>query len=126
MEITGKVIVKNDTKIVSEKFKSREFVIETDGNYPQKISFQLAQDKVSHLDKVNVGDTICIHFNIRGREWKSPQGEVKYFNTLDVWNIDGITKGANNLVSNKPYFTTNTQKEKPFTPNVTDGNDLPF
>lgn len=125
MEITGKVIVKNDTKIVSEKFKSRDFVIETEDKYPQKISFQLAQDKVSHLDKVNVGDTICVHFNVRGREWKSPQGEVKYFNTLDAWNIDGITK-ANTPINNDPYFTTNEQATTPFTPNVTDGDDLPF
>jgi hypothetical protein len=27
---------------------------------------------------------------LRGRSWTNPQGEVKYFNTIVVWKIDGI------------------------------------
>ena len=41
------------------------------------------------LDQYNVGDNITASYNLRGREWTSPQGEVKYFNTIELWKIVG-------------------------------------
>ena len=55
--------------------------------YPQKISFQCVQDKVSLLDNVGEGQEVEVAFNVRV-EWKSPQGELKYFNLLEAWRID--------------------------------------
>ena len=34
-----------------------------------------------------------VSFNLRGREWTSPQGEVKYFNSLDAWRIEKVGQG---------------------------------
>ena len=87
MQTKGKVIVINPTVQVSEKFAKRDFVIETDETYPQKIQFQLSQDKCNLLDGININSIIEVDFNLRGREWTNPQGEVKYFNTLDAWRI---------------------------------------
>ena len=39
--IKGKVIVKNDTIKVSEKFSKRTFVVEETGDYPQFIEVEL-------------------------------------------------------------------------------------
>ena len=88
--LSGTVKVKNDTKEIGAKgFKVREFVVtDASGNYPQDISFQLTQDRVDQLDSLNVGDMANVSFLIRGREWTSPAGEVKYFNSLDVWKIE--------------------------------------
>lgn len=91
--IKGKVIVKNDTIKVSEKFSKRTFVIEElvdVGNYPQTIEVELQQDKCSLIDSIQVGQVVEAHYNLRGRSWTNPQGEVKYFNTIVVWKIDGI------------------------------------
>ena len=87
-QLTGKLIVKNDMQVVSEKFSKREFVIETQDTYPQSILFQLTQDKCTLLDNVKVGDTLTISFNLRGRGWTNPQGETKYFNTIEAWRIE--------------------------------------
>lgn len=90
LQISGKLKVKKDEEIVSEKFKKREFVITDESSqYPQFISFQLTQAKCSLLDNFQVGDNIRVHFNLRGREWNSPTGEVKYFNSLEAWKIEG-------------------------------------
>ncbi len=35
-----------------------------------------------------------VFFNLRGREWTSPQNEVKYFNTLDAWKIQPLNAGG--------------------------------
>lgn len=93
--LSGILKVKNDTQQVSEKFKKREFVVtDASGMYPQDILFQLTQERTDQLDPVQVNDTINVSFNLRGREWTSPTGEVKYFNSLDVWKIEKMTGGA--------------------------------
>jgi hypothetical protein len=51
---------------------------------------------------VNVNDTIEVSFNIRGREWTSPQGEVKYFNSLDAWRIDRVNATGSGIPSTGP------------------------
>jgi len=88
-DVVGKLHVAYETKQVSERFSKREFVVEVaDGKYPQFVSFQLTGDRVSALDEFTVGDQVRVTFNLRGREWRNPQGEVKYFNSLDVWKLE--------------------------------------
>jgi len=100
--LKGEVKVISETRQVSEKFKLREFVITTEGDYPQTIQFQASQDKGDLLDNFNPGDQVEVSFNLRGREWTNPQGEVKVFNTLDAWKIDLLS--APNTTSNDPAF----------------------
>ena len=92
-KIQGTVKVINPTQVISDRFSKREFVIETQDTYPQLVQFQATQDKCGLLDQFQVGEFVDVSFNLRGREWTSPQGEVKYFNTLEAWRIDKV--GAN-------------------------------
>lgn len=89
--LKGTLKVIGEEQVISEKFKKREFVLEDNsGQYPQVISFQLAQDKVSLIDGHQEGSELTVYFNLRGREWTSPKdGQVRYFNTLDAWKIEG-------------------------------------
>lgn len=128
-KLQGIVKVISPTVQVSEKFAKREFVV-TDNTsmYPQDIMFQLTQDKCSLIDGVNVNEQIEVSFNLRGREWTSPQGEVKYFNTLEAWRIDkvgamggGMPAGGPSAMNLEPISTTNVEL------NVTkEDDDLPF
>jgi hypothetical protein len=87
-KLEGTLKVANPTQVISEKFSKREFVIETTDQYPQQVMFQLTQDKCNLLDAFKVGNQLEVSFNLRGREWTSPAGEVKYFNTLEAWRLD--------------------------------------
>jgi len=89
METTGRLHTIFETKQVSERFSKREFVVEIADNpkYPQVVLFQLTGDRCAQLDGMKVGDRITIEFSLRGREWRSPSGDLKYFNSLDVWKI---------------------------------------
>ena len=97
--IKGKLIVKNDTIKVSEKFSKRTFVIEEAGDYPQFIEVELQQDKCSLVDSIQVGQVVEAHYNLRGRSWTNPQGEVKYFNTIVVWKIDAALQSTSEKLS---------------------------
>ncbi len=90
IEITGKIHAIYEAKQVTERFRKREFVLELADNpkYPQYVLFQMTGDRCEGLDGFKVGDEVRVDFSLRGREWKSPKGEVKYFNSLDVWTID--------------------------------------
>ncbi len=119
MDITGILKVKGEAQQVSEKFKKREFVLtDNSSQYPQHISFQLTQDKCNLIDQYNIGDEIKVHFNLRGREWTSPKNEVKYFNTLEAWRIEGGTggssSGAMNNVAAASFSASSQEDDLPF------------
>jgi len=89
LHTTGRVHAIFDAKQVTERFRKREFVLELepDSRYPQFVQFQLTGDRCSELDAFSKGDDVTVEFSLRGREWTSPQGEIRYFNSLDVWEI---------------------------------------
>lgn len=113
-EVTGKLFKKMDSKQITDSFRKREYVIElVDGNYTQLVSFQLTNDNCDKLDNLNEGEKIKTTFNLRGREWKNPQGEVKYFNSLDAWKLEKVLEAVQ------------TPIVKQTTP-VEENGDLPF
>ena len=97
-KMTGIIKHIGDTVQVSEKFQKREFVVtelsDKDPKYDQHISFQSTQDKCDMLSSFGNGQSVTVSFNLRGREWTSPQGEVKYFNTLEAWRVEPSDEGS--------------------------------
>jgi translation initiation factor IF-3 len=90
MEITGSVKAIHETQEVTQTFKKRELVITTEEQYPQDILVEFTQEKTSVLDGYSVGENVKVNINLRGREWTSPQGETKYFNTIQGWRIEKL------------------------------------
>lgn len=89
MDITGKIKFIGEVQQPSDKFRKRDFVVTDESSqYPQHILIQVTQDRVVLLDDCRVGDEVKVHFNLRGREWTDPQGQVKYFNTIEAWRIE--------------------------------------
>ena len=91
MEIQGRIKTIFATETVGQNgFQKRDLVITTDGQYPQDIIIQFAQGNCALFDNLQIGQIVKIHFNLQGREWTSPKGEVKYFNTVVGWKIELI------------------------------------
>jgi single-strand DNA-binding protein len=102
-DITGKLYRILPTESKSEKFQTREFVLEImDGNYPQLIKFQLVQDRCALIDAYQEGEEIKVHFDLRGREWQG-----KFFSTLNCWRLERPS-GENA----KPVNTTTAAPKK--------------
>ncbi|MFK7812676.1 MAG: DUF3127 domain-containing protein [Maribacter sp.] len=91
MEIEGKVKMVGETQTFGNNgFRKRELVVTTEEQYPQHIMVEFVQDKTDLLNNFNVGQSVKIGINIRGREWTNPQGEVKYFNSIQGWRIENL------------------------------------
>ena len=88
LTITGTIIKTFPEKHISPKFNTKEFVIETDDQYPQKVILTLINDKCDLLNQYSIGDEVKCHFNIHGREWLGhADGVARYYNTINVWKI---------------------------------------
>ena len=91
MTIVGTLKVKKDTQVVSEAFSKREFVLTVvDGAFSNDILIQLVKDKVTLINDINIGDLLEVEVNLKGKEWTSPSGEVKYFNSIECWKVSKI------------------------------------
>jgi hypothetical protein len=96
LQTSGRLHATFEAQQVTQRFRKREFVVEVSDNpdYPQFVIFQLTGDRCDHLDGFKVGDDVNIEFNLRGREWNSPKGETKFFNSLEVWKLEKKNAGA--------------------------------
>lgn len=91
MEVQGKIKMISDTQTFgSNGFRKREVVLTTEEQYPQHILIEFVQDKTDLLNNYKVGQTVKISINLRGREWVNPQGETKYFNSIQGWRIENL------------------------------------
>ena len=129
MEIKGKIKNISETVQISERFRKREFVVEYASNpdYPQPLQFEMVQDRCELLDSFEVGQEVEIFFDLRGREWTNPQGQVKYFNTLQAWKL--VSEQSSVTTSpTTPVKTTSAPvpSEKPGWLENESTDDLPF
>lgn len=125
MEVQGKIKKIGETQTFGEKgFRKREVVITTEEQYPQHIMVEFVQDKCDLLNSYNVGQDVKISINLRGREWTNPQGEVKYFNSIQGWRIENLQSAENN--ANIPPVPPMDAFEPADNINEEDHDDLPF
>jgi hypothetical protein len=90
MEVTGKIKEIFSEEQVSASFRKRNLVVTTDEQYPQHILIEFNQDKCDFLNGLKVGQEVKVSVNLQGKEWVSPQGEVKYFNSIKGWRIEKL------------------------------------
>lgn len=125
MEIQGKIKMIGETKTFGNNgFRKREVVVTTEEQYPQHILVEFVQDKTDLLNSFNVGQPVKISINIRGREWTNPQGEVKYFNSIQGWRIESLQTDESN--PEMPPVPPMEAFEPADNLNEEDHDDLPF
>lgn len=124
MELQGTVKRIGAIQTFASGFEKRELVIVTEEQYPQPISIEFLKDKTDFLDPLKEGDKVKISINIGGREWTSPQGEVKYFNSITGWRVEKLN-GATEAepTQAKPEEKPRTIEKETF---EEEDDDLPF
>ena len=124
MEVQGKIKMIGETQTFgSNGFRKREMVVTTEEQYPQHILVEFVQDKTDLLDNYQVGQAVKISINLKGREWVNPQGEAKYFNSIQGWRIESLQDNASGELPPIPPMDA----FEPVTDlNEDDHDDLPF
>ena len=109
MEIIGKAIAALPVKSgvsqrTGEQWQSREYVIETQEQYPKKMCFEVfGIDKLKEFNIRN-NDLIKVNFDITAREYNG-----KWYNSIRAWKVehvnqDGSVAGAtaNQVAASSP------------------------
>ena len=132
MELIGKAIaalpVKSGvSKKTGEQWQSREYVIETNEQYPKKMCFEVfGTDKLKEFNIRN-NELIKVNFDITAREYNG-----KWYNSIRAWKVEHVNPDSSVLgsTSAEPVAqapapqTPATPVAAPTTKEIDD--DLPF
>jgi hypothetical protein len=84
--ITGRIIAIMDERSGISKngsnWREREYVIETDGQYPKKCAFKVKGDNIGKFN-IQFGETITAHLDINAHDWQG-----KWFNEVTAWKVE--------------------------------------
>jgi hypothetical protein len=86
MEISGKIIQLLPEQSGAGKngqWRKREYVIETQDQYPKKVCFNMWGEKIDQ-NPVNVGDSVKVLFDLESREFNG-----KWYTDVKAWKIEG-------------------------------------
>jgi hypothetical protein len=89
IDVELKSIGEREMKGKEQTFAVREFVGETYGQYRNLIGFQATQDRCDILDKFKEGQSVTVHFDIRGNEYNG-----KVYNNINAWKIEAKEQEA--------------------------------
>lgn len=135
MEIIGKAIAALPVKSgvsqrTGEQWQSREYVIETQEQYPKKMCFEVfGTDKLKEFNIRN-NDLIKVHFDITAREYNG-----KWYNSIRAWKVehvnqDGSAAGAtaNQVAASSPQEQAPQEQATKVTATTKQesDDDLPF
>ena len=91
MEIKGKIIQLLPEQTGEGKngqWRKKEYVLETDGQYPKKVCFNLWGDKIDQ-NPVKEGDVVTVSFDLESREFNG-----RWYTDVRGWKIDSQSAGA--------------------------------
>ena len=122
-KVKGTITKIGDAKQITEKFSKVEMIMVTDDTYPQTLCVEWPNDSMTIPQGFKEGDIVEVDINIRGREWTSPQGDVRYFTSLNGWKMSLISGGES-----APKVQGNIEKrfEDDAINSMTEDDDLPF
>lgn len=127
MELIGKAIAALPVKSgvsqrTGEQWQSREYVIETQEQYPKKICFEVfGIDKLKEFNIRN-NDLIKVHFDINAREYNG-----KWYNSIRAWKVEHVNPDASDVGSTAAAPVAQAQAPAAPAPAAQESEeDLPF
>ena len=118
MEISGKVIAVLPLATgqgANGTWRSQDYVIETGGQYPKKVCFNLFGDKIDQFP-VSIDDSLKVSFDVESKEYNG-----RWFTSIRAWKVEkeaGVQVVAVPTVASPPDF--------PAAPGAGEGSGLPF
>jgi hypothetical protein len=122
MEINGKII-----ELLSEKsgesangpWRKKEYVLETESQYPKKICFMAWGDKIDEF-AIKDGESLVVTVDLESREYNG-----RWYTDVKAWKVARAGAGAADNVpfSSSNGYNSNTQPESP--PPLED-DEIPF
>ena len=88
LEITGtlwKIQAEQTGVSKNGSWVKRDFILETDEQFPKKVCIAAWGDKVEDLKKIKPGDKLKVAFNVESREYND-----RWYTDIKAWKIDRL------------------------------------
>jgi hypothetical protein len=99
-----------------KQWEKKQFIIETTGQYPKRICFDMFGNKIFILDKISIGTEINVTYEIESNEWNG-----KWFTSVKCLTITMDEE----LMIDEPKINVSQILSKEET-NIDDSESLPF
>lgn len=127
MEIKGRIILIGEKRTGSNArgdWANQSYVLETVGEYPEKLVFEVfGEDKISAAN-ISVGDEVSVIINFKAHEYNG-----RWFNSLMAYRVENETKKQNpeqaHAAQQRQQPSAAPQQSAPTTAD-TSADDLPF
>jgi hypothetical protein len=125
MDINGKIVQVLDKQTGQGKngtWEKQEYVLETEGQYPKKVCFNLWGDKINQFS-LNNGDQVLVSFDLESREFNG-----RWYTDVKAWNVKktGAATSENQQQGEDLDFVPFDAANDPFSAENSGGDDLPF
>ena len=113
MDIIGKAIAALQVKSgvsqrTGEQWQSREYVIETQEQYPKRICFEVfGTDKLKEFNIRN-NDLIKVFFDINAREYNG-----KWYNSIRAWKVEHVNPQSQTTETTQVQTSAPVQAQAP-------------
>ena len=89
-----------DLQTFDSGFTKREFVVTTEGKYPQEVKFELVKDRCRLAESLTTSTKVEVSFNIRGNAHKD-----RFYVNLQAWKIEklGEVEGNDAAINNTSW-----------------------
>ena len=143
MEITGKIIAvlpanSGTSARTGNPWMSQTYVIETQGQYPKKLAFDVFGEERIKQFNIQQGEELTVRFDIDAHEYQG-----RYFNQIRAFNVEKSGQQTTQQPTPQPtanvvntqaqqqqnMFNAGVQNATPYQPTQqqqADPNDLPF
>ena len=125
LEITGKIVKLLDAQggtSARGEWKKRDFVIETQENFPKKVCIACWNERIADLDKYGEGAMVKVSFNVESREYQN-----KWYTDLKAWRIESSSAATGNNSSVSSNDDSGFSQDNVTTEESQDfQDDLPF
>lgn len=123
MEIKGKIVqilpLQGGQTKAGGEWKKQEYILETEGQYPKKVCFNLWGDRIEQYP-VAVGEDVTVSFDLDSREFNG-----RWYTEVRAWKIEkGVTMGGS--VYTAPAAPMSAPEATPFGGEASANDDLPF
>lgn len=125
MELSGKIIALVPAFTTQSGKVKNGFVLETSGDYPQRLPFDVWGEDKWRAMNVQVGASVAVSFDLSGREHGG-----RYFVSLNAWRVTLLGGGATTEAPQASVPTQASPQPQPQAqvqaPQAPQGDCLPF
>lgn len=89
VEIIGKVYFKTEVELIgANQMKKQILVVETDGQFPQKLPIEFIKDKCDLLNNLQIGQQVKVSVNVRGNEYQDRNQVTRFGLSFQGWKVE--------------------------------------